>query len=109
MNSPLSVPDRLPILEKRGRVNNVPMRYAGLSQDGQPTEYTVNRTVASVLTNGKFAFANAPYAYYTPTEVRDGWQVFEAPCGEASIPLAEYNRLLSVNRRTTGRKGGACD
>lgn len=86
----LSTPDcRLPVLEKCGRVYDVRLRYAGLNQTGEETMYEVRRTVASVLTNGKFSFANAPYAYYEVAESYDGWQVFRAECGVALIPTAD--------------------
>ena len=99
-SSSLYLPKGLPILPKCGRVNTH-VRYKGLNTQGEFTEYEVKRGVASIVAQGFITFANAPYAFYQPTEEQDGWQVFRAECGQAMIPIAEYKRLLSIGSRTS--------
>ena len=96
--SDLYLPTGLPILQKCGRVNT-PIKYTGLDTQGELTAYEVRRGVASIVAQG-FTFAQCPYAFFQPVGEADGWQVFRAECGEAMIPVAEYNRLMNISSRT---------
>lgn len=95
----LRLPKNLPILEKCGRVKTR-LHYRGLNTSGEMAEYEVAKTVASIVSQG-FTFANVPYAFFQPVGEQDGFQVFQAECGEARIPINDYRRLLSVSKRTT--------
>ncbi len=101
-SSSLYLPKGLPILQKCGRVNTH-VKYTGLDTQGEFTSYEVKRGVASIVAQG-VTFAQCPYAFFQPVGEQDGWQLFQAECGEAMIPVNDYHRLLSVSKRTANGK-----
>lgn len=96
-----------PIYPKAGKINGVQMRYCGYGMDGQPTQYEVSKTVASVLDapDLRFSFANAPSVPYCFSRTSDGWVLFVGECGEVAIPQAQYERLMQVHNRTVRGRG----